>query len=129
MTVAVLLIDSDLAFIFWLGQALDAAGYSAVPAKNIRAASEVVEEFKLTTELLIIDPSTPGAVSLVLSLREKEPGLKTIAAISPGSQESYAAVFDVVKVKAEHLSAHERFSWIALVQSMVQPNRASGASS
>jgi hypothetical protein len=34
LTTAVMIVDSDLGFAFWLGQALDYAGYQALPGQK-----------------------------------------------------------------------------------------------
>src|SRR5882724_4454329 len=60
-TRSVLIVDRDLGFVFWLGRALDDAGYQALPAKGIGDATELLGHMNLEIDLLIVSPSMPGA--------------------------------------------------------------------
>ena len=61
----VMIVNSDLGFVFWLGALLDNAGYRAIPARRVRDAVLLLERFSLEPDLLIVDPSLPGADLLV----------------------------------------------------------------
>jgi DNA-binding response OmpR family regulator len=65
----VLLVGPDLGFVFWLGRALDQAGYEAFPARDLAAAAETVSEFHLTPGLLILTASIPGSKELIADLK------------------------------------------------------------
>ena len=39
----ILIVDSDLGFVFWLGRALHDAGYEALPAKDVPEATAIIE--------------------------------------------------------------------------------------
>jgi hypothetical protein len=125
-TTAVLIVDTDLRFTFWLGQALDAAGYEAVPAISAHAASELIAEHGLTATLLIIDPALPGALPFLGRLRQTQPCLRAVATILPGVPTTLDLTkFDVVKAKPERLTQDELFGWIVLAQSLIRPRGAS----
>ena len=115
----ILLIDPDLGFIFWLGQALDAAGYSAIPAVNTGAARELIEEHRLLIEILVINPLIDDAAPFITWLKETRAGLKTIAAI-PGDAENYLSVpdFDAVIHKPDSLSKMAVTQWLNIIQSL-----------
>ena len=83
-TRTVLIVDSDLAFVFWLGQALDKAGYQAFPAKSIPDASTLLLEANLHIDLLIVGPSTLGAAAFAAALRRSQGHLKLIGLIGNG---------------------------------------------
>ena len=47
----VLVIDSDLGFVFWLGRGLDQAGYPSFPAKSVPNAKTLLNELKIAVDL------------------------------------------------------------------------------
>ncbi len=75
----VLIIDSDLGFVFWLGKTLDAAGYQTLPARNASDASALLSQPDARPDLLIVNPSLPGIDSLIGRLRRSQEDLKIIA--------------------------------------------------
>src|SRR3974377_29593 len=64
----VLIIDWDLAFAFWLGQALDLAGHNALPVRSTRAAYELIRDHRLSVDMIVIDPMMPNALSCLADL-------------------------------------------------------------
>jgi hypothetical protein len=55
----VLLVDSDLGSVFWLGHALDSAGYEALPAKVFQDAIALLVQYRLSIESIGLK-SFPG---------------------------------------------------------------------
>ena len=78
---AVLLIDSDLGFVFWLGRALDNAGYEAFPAKSISDALRLMAELHLSMSLVIVNHALPGAAEFIADLRNTQKLVKVMALI------------------------------------------------
>jgi len=64
-----LIVDSDLGFVFWLGQGLDLIGYAAFPARSVPAAQKLLEEFKIIVNLLIINPALADCDGFIQTLR------------------------------------------------------------
>jgi hypothetical protein len=78
----VLIIDNDLGFVFWLGQALDAAGYETLPAKGITEAVSLLAELKVRIDVLIVRCTLNGAGDFARAFRASQKGyLKTIALV------------------------------------------------
>ena len=75
----ILLVESDLGFIFWLGGALASADYQPWPACGVSDAIELVGRVAIPIDLLIIDPSLPAASKLIGVLRRSKADLKVIA--------------------------------------------------
>jgi DNA-binding response OmpR family regulator len=75
----ILILESDLGFIFWLGAALGAANYQPWPACAASDAIDLVGKAGITIDLLIIDPSLRGVSKLMTVLRRSQPDLKVIA--------------------------------------------------
>lgn len=76
----VLIADGDLGFVFWLGHRLGNLGHQALPAMNLAHAATLAEEFDFN--ILVIDPSLPGAASFVDSLRRSHRTLKVLSLLA-----------------------------------------------
>ena len=74
----VLVIGSDLGFVFWLGRALDQAGYEAFPARSVDAAAETVSDFHLSPALVILTASLPGSNELIQDLKRSQGPLRVL---------------------------------------------------
>jgi DNA-binding response OmpR family regulator len=77
----VLLIDSDVGFVFWLGQGLGHAGYKVIPAESVSRAKALLDEVKMIVDLLVVNTALPHAAGLVESLRRLNPSVKVVALI------------------------------------------------
>jgi len=75
----ILLVDDDLAFAFWLGQALDRAGFETLPARSVPAAESLVVDRSLSVHLLVISASLPRSTAFANQLGFIVPDLKVIA--------------------------------------------------
>lgn len=78
----ILIIDSDLGSVFWLGHVLDEAGFESLPAKSLSDAASLLAELKIGVDLLIVRNSIPGAAAFADSLRWLQRHLKTIGLLS-----------------------------------------------
>ena len=102
---------------FWLGHSLDSAGYSTVPAQSTRDATQLIQEHKLSIEILVIDPLLPDAFPFISRLRQSQRSLNVIAAIP----EEWADLppmpeVDAVIRKPHHFNASAALTWINLIQ-------------
>jgi DNA-binding response OmpR family regulator len=76
----ILIIDSDLGFTLWLGEALCAAGHAPLPATRISEAV-AVSRLARKIDLVIVNPSLDGALDFVDRLRCEQDDLKVLAVI------------------------------------------------
>ena len=67
-----MILDDDLGFVFWLGQALSASQCKALPAVTAAEAAALIAHFKLQVNLLIVNPAIPGAVEFASALRKEQ---------------------------------------------------------
>lgn len=81
----VLIVDDDLGFVFWLGQALDRVGYNALPAKGVAEAKSLIESFRVRVDLLMIGAALPGAAEFAADLVKEDGGVK-IVGLAEGNQ-------------------------------------------
>lgn len=125
---AILIIDSDLSFAFWLGHALDNSGYVSLPAKDTRSAAELAEAHGLTIDLVVIDPLQRGAASFVSRLQRSFAGLKAVAAHGAEAefgQMSYA--YDAVVRKPAHRTPETAAEWVRLIRALSPRREGSSA--
>ena len=86
----VLIVDSDVGFVCWLGELLAQAGAQAIPALNGRDAVRLVAHLDLHVDVAIVDPSVQGVTEAIDVLRDQYPSLRTIAVRSPGQSVTHA---------------------------------------
>lgn len=84
MRSVVLIVDQDLGFVCWLGEALAEAGYQSVPALNSQDAVRLAADLNLPIDLAIVDPGLPGVGEAMKKVRDRYPSLRTIAVRAPG---------------------------------------------
>lgn len=77
----VLVVDSDVGFVLWLGLGLNQAGYAAFPAQSVPRAKAFLDEVKIAVDLLIVNSALRDAAGLVESLRGLYHHLKVVAVI------------------------------------------------
>jgi len=80
----ILVVESDLGFLFWLGSTLCAAGYVALPAENCRNAGELLNRLNVRVHRLVVNYDMPGASELAEELRRSERHLKVLPLFDDG---------------------------------------------
>ena len=127
---AILLIDSDLGFLFWLGHALDEAGYEAFPAKSVPDAITLVRELHRTVGLLILNCSAPGAGRFLDTMRQSDELVKAICLDGEGHPACLPGI-DAVCRKPAQFNEESKAQWVHLVRTLLSttPARHSGSSS
>ncbi len=76
----ILIVDSDIGFIFWLAKVLVDGGHQPWPACSTMDAVALVNRRHLAPlDLLVVNPSLLGATHFIRDLRKKQPNLKVLA--------------------------------------------------
>jgi DNA-binding response OmpR family regulator len=119
-TGAVLLVASDLGFVFWLGQTLDRAGYAAFPARNPTDAVKLIATLHLSVTAVIVDESLPDVAQFIATIRLEHTGVKVILLIE---DEDGALRLDVDAsscrpAKVDETSAQK---WLRLIRRVLSP--------
>jgi hypothetical protein len=117
----VLIIDSDLGFVFWLGQALDAAGYDTLPAKGITEAHSLLSELHIKIDVLMLRRTLRGAEEFASDLRYVQNGqLRTIALTEEGDERvDSLSGWDGWQVKPRLPDSNARKIFLSLVQGVL----------
>jgi len=74
----VLIVDDDVAFVWWLGETFTEAGYQAVPALNPNQACTFVSKLHVLVNILVVNAALPGTARLVKSLENPDHNLKIV---------------------------------------------------
>jgi hypothetical protein len=113
----ILLVDSDLGFAFWLGHALDQAGYDALPARSSIDGLSLVRELKVTVDLVVVRASLPSAATLVGDLR-KEFGsqVKVIAIVDEATPAEARPWADIESLRPRVADENSRVALVQMVR-------------
>jgi hypothetical protein len=120
----VLLIDSDLGFVFWLGQTLAEVGYEAIPAKSIPDALKLVAELQLPVALLILRDSLPGAADLIAILQYAQKDLKVILTVEDGDAPKRLNA-DAQYRRPHQINENSKMGWLQVIQKVLWEQGAS----
>ena len=116
----VLILDRELAFAFWLGQALIQAGYDAFPAKSCEDATQMLTELNVGIDLLVVSFGLVGARDFTTALRRSQFQLKVLATVD--EEEEPYAVFpevDAVKNKPLYTLDDSTIEWVRTIESLL----------
>ena len=123
LTRAVLIADTDLGFVWWLGQALHNAGYLALPAKSIEDATALLTQLNLEIDLLIVSYSFEGASAFADNVRRVQGHLRVIAVIDAGDEAGSpfpgADTTEVKPLNADHRSV---LQWLQTIDRVLEPS-------
>jgi DNA-binding response OmpR family regulator len=76
----IIVLDSDLGFVFWLAHTLVANGYLAFPATSVPEALRLIQALQAeSVDLVIANPALHGASELLDRLRTRRVSPKVIA--------------------------------------------------
>lgn len=112
---AVLLIDSDLGFVFWLGRQLDRAGYEAFPARSVPDARKLIAELHLSVGLVILSDTVSGAADFISNLRHVQKCLKIILLVEDTDQKNRLGA-DAQCVKPDRIRENSIAEWLQIAQ-------------
>jgi len=110
-------LDRELAFAFWLGQALIQAGYDAFPAKSCEDAAQMLNELNVSIDLLVVSFGLAGACDFAAELRRSQNQLKILATVDDG--EELGATFpeaDATKIKPALTLNDSKIDWLRAIE-------------
>src|SRR5262249_52398344 len=110
----VLLVHSDLGFIFWLGRTLEGAGYDAYPAKSVADALSLLSQARLSIDALILGRVT-GAADLVDHLRNMQ-DMRVIAVVDDPDGVAWLPGAHATCAKPAILSEQTNFEWLQVIE-------------
>jgi hypothetical protein len=75
----ILLIEPDLAVLWWFGRILSEGGFFALPATSFLEAERLLNLFDLRIDVVVLDPSMPDSSSFLKNFRLRFVHAKVIA--------------------------------------------------
>ncbi|HUB82053.1 MAG TPA: hypothetical protein VMB03_24820 [Bryobacteraceae bacterium] len=118
----ILIIDSNLGFLFWLGEALAEARHQAWPACNVAEAGAILRSRRLPRlDLLIVNPSVDGALRLVQRLRRARPDLKVLA-VDPVNDEQVRGISDW-RVRPQSHDRSAKSQWLRHIERVIHVHK------
>lgn len=112
----VLLVDEDLGFAFWLGRALDGAGYETWPARSVAAAESLLSEVRLGVDFLVINASLPRARSFATHLGRSRADFRVIAICEESGAVQTFFGATAIHTKPKAINAATAFEWVQIVR-------------
>jgi DNA-binding response OmpR family regulator len=118
--ITILIVDDDLGFVFWLGQALDRAGFETWPARSVAAAESLLLEIKLLVDLLVIPCSLPSAPVLVSHLGSTGTDFRVIAVCDElCEQVEQFPRLSAVHQRPQTMDTTAQLEWVQLVKGVL----------
>jgi hypothetical protein len=112
-----------LAFVFWLGDALDAAGYATVPAHSIPELLSLTDNLELRVSLLVIDPAIAGAREYITDCRRSHPALKVIGIADDDFRRPRLRGLDATQARPANFDAKAIPAWIGCIEQVLGATR------
>ena len=116
----VLIIDTDLGFVFWLGGVLDDGGYRAIPARDVSDAISLVDQFKLEIDVLIVNLTLQKSAPFVEYLRRLN--VKVIA-LTEDEEAPLPTHVDASRQRPSTVEESTGLEWLDLVKSVLDGAR------
>jgi DNA-binding response OmpR family regulator len=117
----VLVVDSDVGFVFWLGQALDQNRYGVLPAANVPNARTLLDELGITVDLAVVNPALPDAANFVQALRGRNPCLKVVLVTDATAETAQIPSFDLQCQKPAVTDDSTQRDLIAKIRKVLPP--------
>ena len=115
----ILIVDDDLGFVFWLGQTLDAAGYSAFPAKSAPDAALLISQLNLNIDVAVIDTALSGAIDFIGWLRRAQPDVRAIGIDERGLLSAQIPQLDLIRRRPGTTGADDKAEWVRSVERLL----------
>ena len=74
----VLIVDDDVAFVWWLGEIFTEAGYQAIPALNPADAYSLLDQISVRLAVIVANAALAGVPALIQSLRSSHEDLRVV---------------------------------------------------
>lgn len=111
-----LLIDDDLGFVFWLGRALDAAAFSALPARTVADAALLVLQFDLAVDVLVINLALGGGADFIAALHRSQKDVKVVGILDEAGQPVHVPGVNAALPRPTSLDEASKNEWIQCIK-------------
>lgn len=115
----VLILDDDLRFGFWLGHLLDAAAYSALPARSVPDATLLVRQLNLKVDVLVINLALAGAIGFMAALQRSHRDVQVIGVLDDSAHAVNVPRVNALQVKTPVQNEMTRIEWLQCIQAVL----------
>jgi hypothetical protein len=120
----ILLMDSDLGFMFALSQELGQRQIAAFPSRTVAEGESLLQQFHLRLAALVIDCSRPRACAFAEDIATKHPGVQILAIVSERYRCAQCARQLAAQFRDPEDRAAERISHVAdVIEMLVRKQR------
>jgi hypothetical protein len=98
--------------VFWLGHLLDAASYSALPAKSVQDAALLVMQIDLKVDVLVINLALSGAAEFIAALHRSQRDLRVIGVRDDSTEGMTIAGLNATLSKPVILDEEAKAAWL-----------------
>ena len=116
---AVLIVNQDVGFLFWLAELFGEIGYQAFPALNCSQALAVVRSLDLTPDLVFIDPDLSGVPRLLESLEKQGAPLRIVVTGDDSVLRAAGVRYDAVLGPTKGSEPVSRADWLRKIRRLV----------
>jgi DNA-binding NtrC family response regulator len=116
----VLIVDDDVAFVWWLGEMFTDAGYQAVPALNCSQALAVVNKLHLKIDVLVVSAALSGCVRLVRYLERLGRDLRIILIGDSKAIATHDFEYDATLTRPTGWEPVSRPDWLRKLRSLLK---------
>ncbi len=118
----VLIIDDDLGFVFWLGHGLDAAAYTALPARTVPDAALLIMQLDLTVDVLLINLSLAGSVEFIAALHRSQRDVRVIGILDDGQLAAHITGVNATHAKPTVFDDTSKNEWLGCIERILLNN-------
>ncbi len=116
----VLIVDDDVAFLWWLGEMFTDAGYQAVPALSCSQALAVVNGLNLNIDVLVISASLSGSIRLVRSLERPGGDLRIVLVADSNDLAVHGLRYDAILTRPSGWEPVSRPDWLRKLHTLLE---------
>jgi hypothetical protein len=80
----VLIVESDLGFLFWLGRIFTDAGSRVIPGFDCGQAISMVRDLRVRLAIVVVNPELSGATWMIQALRQTQGHFKIVILVTDG---------------------------------------------
>lgn len=119
----VLIVDSDLGLVSWLGEIFSQAGYRALPALECRQGVALTQELNLAVDVIVVNEGLPEISWMVGILSGLRPLLKIILIRNPEAKRAQNVTAHAMLERPSGGDTISRPEWLRKVLQILQPGQ------
>ncbi len=116
----VLIVDDDVAFVWWLGETFTEADYQPVPALNSTEARSLIDSLDAKVNVLVVNPALPAVAALVESLESADRDLKVVLIQDGRTSKAPRFRYDATLARPRGWEPVSREDWLRKLRTLLK---------